>query len=103
MKWLLPLLILLGCYEPHYKWVQSGIPSSKVVWEVVDFETVKQKCGWQQYGFSKIVACATQIRENSTCYVFSYLTPEQAKVSWDLDGLSIYEHELRHCEGWRHQ
>lgn len=95
-------LLLLGCSEPNYKWVHSGIPSDKVVWQVVDFELVKQQCGWQGDGFTKIVACATQIRETSTCYVFSYLTPEQAKVSWDLDGLSIYEHEMKHCQGWRH-
>ena len=101
MKWLF-LLLLAGCVSPNYNWQRVGLPSNKVVWEVVDFETVKKKCGWKPRGFETIVACATQIGETDTCYVFSYLTPDQAKVSWDVDGLSIYEHEMKHCQGWRH-
>lgn len=95
-------LLLTGCIEPHYKWQLVGLPSSKVVWEVVSWEDVQKICGWSGSQFTKTVACAVQIRESDTCFIHSYLTPDQAKVSWDLDGTSIYEHEMKHCQGWRH-
>ena len=98
MRWLAAIL-LAGC-APAYQWFGPGTASQSVEWVVVPRGAIPHVC--VQYAKPNIAACAVQIYSTSTCYVFSYMTEEEAKRMRDLDGVSIWEHEMRHCEGWRH-
>ena len=95
---------LSGCaLTPAYSWHPAAAPSQRVEWAVVSPEALLSHCGpAQARGWVRTVACAVQVRESGVCYVFSYLTEEQARVTYDLDGEAIHDHEMRHCRGWRH-
>lgn len=117
MKYTLLALALSGCavfdMPSHCTdlgdgrcWFKSSvqIPVKEYRWEVDTSLNASNRCG---YGFHYHNASCVmgRLRESGVCHVVSALTEAQAKrtpsnsprMNW-----SIYEHEMKHCEGWVH-
>lgn len=48
------------------------------------------------------VACAHRVENVPECVVYSTFTEEEARRAWWHDGLTVYDHEKKHCDGWDH-
>ena len=101
---ILMVYALMGCasMSPEREWYKSGPPSDRVVWVQVPWNEIPAKCGEAKYANHSVWACVVQVRENSTCYVFSGFPEYQAHYLYTSHGDDLHSHELRHCNGWRH-
>lgn len=102
MAWAL-LSMLAGCgLTPEREWYRGGEPSKHVVWVQVPWNEIPAKCGPAKYANHSVWACAVQIRETSTCYIFSGFPEHQAHYLYTSHMDDLYSHEMRHCSGERH-
>ena len=47
-------------------------------------------------------ACAVQTKAGK-CYVLSVYSEAEARKLIAPDGMTLFDHEMRHCAGWRHE
>lgn len=92
-------LLLTGCAslsQPVYTWNQVYQPATHTVYYTIDNPNeYKQKCG------ERTIACSI-LYIGKHCEVYSMLSPLQMEWRKDWDGMSIKEHEDKHCAGWIH-
>ena len=102
---LLALVLFSGCaiFPPDYVWERVYPASARYEWHVKSRAEVEGMCPRLKGSRSPGIGCASQIMESSTCYVFSNVSEDVADRWTSGDGLSLREHELKHCDGWRHQ
>jgi len=50
-----------------------------------------------------LAACTWQINETRVCWVFSWMDQYTAERTINGDGQTVYDHEIRHCDGERHR
>ena len=97
----LPLLLMVGCAD--YAWELKSKPSSSYEWVVVsNKESLHQVCAIALEKAPRLAACAFQIQSTGKCWIYSIYTAEQAKLVYAGDQLDLFEHEMKHCQGWRH-
>jgi hypothetical protein len=93
--------LLFGCGQ--YDWEKKFPPSDSHEWVVVhDRGALVRVCAIEN---PYLAACAFQLRghpKGNHCVIYSIHTEEQAKRLDDGEGRSLVEHELKHCQGWRH-
>ena len=104
MKTLLLLIIpfLTSCAGApiRYDWKLVAEPSLTYTWNKVSIEGVQSICGGE---YKQFAGCAVQNFHTKRCTVTSVYGHEESRWLNDGEGqLSHYEHELKHCMGWRH-
>lgn len=99
----LMLVSVFGCaMTPEQEWYLAGEPSKKVEWVKIPWRDLPGVCGDAKYMSQRVVACAVQIRQTSTCYIFSGMAEHEAHYFYTSHMDDLWSHERRHCEGWRH-
>ena len=118
-------LLLTGCVSlPRYEWYldPNQGPMDYYRWQVVERDTMPYVCGFLPASEG---ACAVRLnqgllqatdkplglhiplpvegREGRLCIVQGTMSAEDAKrlMAWGGE-ISLYEHELKHCNGWLH-
>ncbi len=88
-------MILTAALLAGYIWTQDFTPSQRYRWEqVADMSTITR---------TKAEALTIQ-QDDGVCVIYSTMSLEDARDRYinPRDGLSILNHELRHCRGERH-
>jgi hypothetical protein len=95
------VFLLFGCSD--YQWTQIRPPSESYEWKVIASKDELHKvCAIELERVPRLAACAFQIRESGKCVVFSLYSEEEARRQYAGDQLSLWEHEMKHCQGFRH-
>lgn len=104
MKYLGVLLLLVICLglvscDDHYQWEKkhNSVPMESRFWNKASKEYVLNRC----LHAPNAVACAVHL--GVMCDIYSIYDEEEAKRQVDKDGMSIFDHEHKHCDGWIHQ
>jgi hypothetical protein len=50
----------------------------------------------------RLAACAFQIQATGKCWIYSIFSEQDAKQVYAGDQLNLWEHEMKHCQGFRH-
>jgi len=98
---LMALYIALGGCASEYEWVRAGSPSKAYEWKQVTRDEMFLICATTPAKSPTLGACAYVTPE--MCRVHSDRTEWQAKREMSGDGLTLWEHEIKHCEGWWHK
>ena len=113
----LAALALTACaaFEPRpgsqidTEWVWDGQVTTRIIWVQTAPETVAAYC--PDHRAPERGACAVRLMNDisgrPTCRVYAAMTEWQAREAWtvSITGTpieSLYDHEARHCAGWRH-
>jgi hypothetical protein len=97
---LIALVLLPGC-ATDYQWYLEKPPSTRYEWIVVKYQNLLSLCKAPDT-MRNLGACAHQY-DDGLCVIWSHMTEDEAKRAMSGDGIDLWTHELRHCEGWRHQ
>ena len=104
MKYLAALL-LSGCAVSPNTWVQDApdFKLTRVEWNYISGPDAHQRmvnlCGDAPH----LMGCAIRIRESGLCVVFSTYSEVQAMWVKTKDGMTLHQHESKHCNGWGHK
>lgn len=99
MKYLI-VLLLSGCVSIYSDWKQVYPPSVTREWHQVSRTQMYALCAIDARVSPNLAACGMQLQTSSRCDVFSYLSEAEAKSSFNAE--NIWEHEMKHCDGYRH-
>jgi len=94
---ILPLVTLISCTS-LYQWKNryDSVPVKNRFWTKTDKEYVLRRCPDNP----NAVACAVYL--GVMCDIYSIYSEEEAKRQIDGDGMTIFDHEYKHCDGWIH-
>lgn len=96
---ILGVLHLQGC-AADYTWTRSRPAAVAVEWRVVPREKLHFHCNLTRDQAPTLGGCAWWNAD--VCIVYSHLDAETARRTFSGDGLDLYAHEVRHCDGWVH-
>jgi len=95
------VFLLFGCAD--YEWRKVSPPSTSYEWTVIGSKDELHKvCGINMERVPRLAACAFQIHETKKCWIYSVHSEEEAKRVYAGDQLNLREHEMKHCQGFRH-
>ena len=96
---LLVMLVLPGC-AADYTWYRVGNPASSYQWKTVSKDKLYTICNNFPHNIP-LKGCTFYSFPN--CTIYSQFTEEQAqRIIWG-DGMTLADHEIKHCDGWIHQ
>lgn len=100
---LLTLVYMNGCasMRPDFTWAKTEEASARHEWIQVSWARMFELCRIDPTVMANLGACAFN-DPGRTCRVYSFLPEQVAKLRISGDGESLFDHELRHCAGWRH-
>ena len=99
----LMLVSVFGCaMTPDSEWRYGGNVSKRIVWVHVPWNEIPAKCGAPSHMNQYVLACAVQIQETSTCYIFSGYPEYQAQYIYTSHMDDLWSHERKHCLGYVH-
>lgn len=75
-------------------------PMKTIVWERVPFALLQHKCAKPDWWEGE--ACSLRIKSTSTCIILSWMTEDAAHANHALDGMTVWDHEKKHCDGFDH-
>jgi len=75
-------------------------PMATVVWETVPLAQLAPRCANPPHWGGQ--ACAIRFRQTGTCVVLSVHTEDAARRAIAADGMTVWAHEKRHCDGEDH-
>lgn len=87
-------LLVSGCGD-GYTWSRAGPPASGVMW--IDVPDLLDYCEPQP----DLLGCAHYRYQGGLCVVYSIYSEARAKTV-KVNGVSHYDHEMRHCNGEIH-
>lgn len=95
-------ILLTGCaslFGPIYEWKLQYPKMEYRSWTKVSLKEVVKACP----GSLDALACTTMRPFANICDTLSIYSEDEAKHKFDYGGMSIYDHEQKHCDGWVHQ
>ena len=105
IKYLAILLLIAGCASnpTYYKWEETHESAKVINWHyIVDQDSFDKLCGISNKPGLRIAACAW-VWNTTLCSIYTWMNLPQTLFAKDPDGISIKEHEEKHCAGWSHQ
>ena len=100
MLCLIAILHLQGC-AADYTWTRAKPAAQSIDWRVVSREQMYFVCQESRDRAPNLGGCAWW--NPDVCIVYSYMDAESAKRTISGDGMNLYEHEAKHCDGFSHQ
>lgn len=91
-------MALYGC-AAEYAWHKDRLPAMSYEWRVVSRDKLPGVCSDNKQNTG---ACAFNIESTRKCWIYSFLTEDDADRAISADGITLREHELKHCAGYRH-
>ena len=96
---LVGVLHLQGC-ATDYTWTRQHEAAESVLWRKVSRDEMYRLCNSTRDQAPNRGGCAHWYPK--ICEVWSMYSEDEAKRTMSGDGLDLYTHEVRHCEGFGH-
>lgn len=93
--------VLLGCavFDGPYRWRYAGHACAPYSWTKVDAERLESFCGKYR---DDLPGHAVGCRIANTCAIVSVYAEDEAKSEIGIDGMTVYDHEIKHTKGFVH-
>lgn len=85
-------------HEDGYTWYRSRVATQTHEWNKVSGAILQKLCGSDKF---RAEACTLTSPGDPHCIIYSRHTEAQAKEERIASG-TLWEHEMKHCEGWSH-